>query len=289
MDQPKVVIIIGAARSGTNMLRDILSQIPDCGTWDCDEINPIWCHGNLNHPNDVFEASMASPAIGKFITSEFKKIARSQKVKFVIEKSCANSLRLPFINKIFPQARYIYIHRDGRDTVASAKKRWNASFDLQYTLKKVKYVPLMDIPYYALKFGKTRFKQLMSKDKTLGFWGVRLPDMQTLLENNSLEEVCAHQWNTCVERSNEFFTQPENQNKVITINYQEFVEQPASQLKEILNFMNVPLPEEQEITKLVSGVRQSSLGKYKKELTESEIKQVEKIMKPGLRALQYNI
>ena len=33
------VIIVGAGRSGTNMLRDF-DQFPNWTTWNCDEINP---------------------------------------------------------------------------------------------------------------------------------------------------------------------------------------------------------------------------------------------------------
>ena len=62
------ILIIGAARSGTNMLRDILSQLPNHTTWDCDEINPIWRHGNINHPNDVFTAEMAHPNTIKYLS-----------------------------------------------------------------------------------------------------------------------------------------------------------------------------------------------------------------------------
>ena len=36
------VIIIGAPRSGTNMLRDILTNFEGIETWPCDEINYIW-------------------------------------------------------------------------------------------------------------------------------------------------------------------------------------------------------------------------------------------------------
>ena len=36
------VIIIGAPRSGTNILRDTLSIISNVRTWDCDEIPYIW-------------------------------------------------------------------------------------------------------------------------------------------------------------------------------------------------------------------------------------------------------
>ena len=37
----KPVVIIGAPRSGTNMLRDVLCDWPGVVTWPCDEINLI--------------------------------------------------------------------------------------------------------------------------------------------------------------------------------------------------------------------------------------------------------
>ena len=44
------LVIVGAPRTGTNLLRDLLTQLPGYGTWPCDEINYIWRHGNATHP-----------------------------------------------------------------------------------------------------------------------------------------------------------------------------------------------------------------------------------------------
>jgi len=57
----KPIIIIGAARSGTNILRDTLTQLPSITTWSCDEINYIWRHGNINYPSDEFPVELATP------------------------------------------------------------------------------------------------------------------------------------------------------------------------------------------------------------------------------------
>jgi hypothetical protein len=37
------------------MLRDVLCELPDHGTWPCDEIKYIWRHGNQQHPDDELE------------------------------------------------------------------------------------------------------------------------------------------------------------------------------------------------------------------------------------------
>ena len=50
MSTDRDVVIIGAPRSGTNMLRDVLTSLPGFATWPCDEINLIWRHGNRDLP-----------------------------------------------------------------------------------------------------------------------------------------------------------------------------------------------------------------------------------------------
>ncbi len=281
------IIIIGAARSGTNMLRDILSQIPNCGTWDCDEINPIWRHGNLNHPNDEFNAEMARPNVKTFIRKAFEKLSHSLQVDNVIEKSCANSLRVAFINEIFPNAKYIFIYRDGRDTVASAKIRYNASFDLNYTLKKLRYVPPSDLPYYAMTFGKNRLKQITSKNTTLSFWGVQIKNIQEKLRDYSLNEVCAFQWQECVEKSLQDFEKIDD-SQVHHIAYEAFVNEPETKLAAILSFLKLDT-KDIDLKTLTQKVSKKSIGKFRKQLSLEDQEKINIILKPTLNKLGYKI
>ena len=39
--------------------------------------------------------------------------AKKEKLDVLVEKTCANSLRVPFVEKIVPEAKYIFIVRDG--------------------------------------------------------------------------------------------------------------------------------------------------------------------------------
>lgn len=110
------VVIIGAPRSGTNILRDVLSSHPDATTWPCDEINYMWRHGNRGHPSDELPADSASERVRTFVQRRFERVARTGGA-YVVEKTCANSLRIPFIDAILPNARYAFIVRDGRDAV----------------------------------------------------------------------------------------------------------------------------------------------------------------------------
>jgi len=88
------VIIIGAPRSGTNMLRDALTGVPGVSTWPCDEINYIWRHGNKRHPSDEFTPEMVTSDIRRYVNHRFDRVASRCHAHTVVEKTCANSLRM---------------------------------------------------------------------------------------------------------------------------------------------------------------------------------------------------
>lgn len=64
------VIIIGAGRSGTNMVPDLLTAFPACATWPCDEINYIWRYGNAGFPTDELTAEHARPSVVRILSGD---------------------------------------------------------------------------------------------------------------------------------------------------------------------------------------------------------------------------
>ena len=63
------IIIIGAPRSGTNLLRNLLTAQDKFGSWPCDEINYIWRHHNINYCSDEFPKELARKSVKKYIKS----------------------------------------------------------------------------------------------------------------------------------------------------------------------------------------------------------------------------
>ena len=222
MSSTKNIIIIGAPRSGTNMLRDVLTSINGIETWPCDEINYVWRHGNVFYPSDEIPVENASPAVKRYIQKSFKLAKNKYKAKVLIEKTCANSLRVPFVDSVIPDARYIFIVRDGVDVVGSAKERWKAKLDIPYILRKVRFVPFFDLPVYALRYLWSRIFRFFSQDKRLAFWGPRFEGVDQLLKDKSLDEVCAIQWQRCVDLSERAFSNMPK-DKFIKVRYEDFV------------------------------------------------------------------
>lgn len=267
------------------MLRDVLSRLPGFGTWPCDEINYIWRHGNIRHPTDELAAGQATPAAQRFIRKAFHSLARQQDIVHVVEKTCANCLRVPFVHQVVPEAKYLFIVRDGRDATASAMRRWTASLDLGYILRKARYVPLADAPYYALRYAGNRVHRLLSSEKRLATWGPRFSGMQDILREQGLEAVCASQWARCVESASRDLAQLDSE-QVLHIRYEELVENPVQGLRQITDFLGVDLPE-RELTASVEGVTARNIGKWRQNLSASQLEQVEPILLPLLTTHGY--
>lgn len=284
-DSYQPVIIIGAGRSGTNMLRDILTQLPRFGTWPCDEINYIWRHGNIRESSDEFSPELATPRVQQFIQTKFDDLAQTQNISYVVEKTCANSLRVGFINKIFPNAKFIWIVRDGRDVVASAQKRWTASLDIPYILQKARFVPVSDLPYYASRYLGSRIYRLLSSEGRVAFWGPKFNGMDEALKQYSLPEVCAMQWQRCVEKAAIEFSQLES-DRVLYLRYEDFVNHPATELIKISDFLKVDISE-QIITKIGQKISKTSVGKWQDDLNESVLKLIYQIMENTLSQHRY--
>lgn len=279
------LIIIGAPRSGTNMLRDVLTTFDGISTWPCDEINYIWRHGNVRYPSDEIPAGNASPSIKSYIQQRFTDIGKKYDADVVVEKTCANSLRVPFVDAVVPDAKYIFIYRDGIDATGSAKERWTAELDIPYILEKVKFVPKMDLPYYGLRYFWARLYRFFSRDKRLAFWGPALGDMQSILQTHTLNEVCAIQWQRCVDKAEEAFSQMPA-DKVVRVRYEDFVRQPVEELTRILEFMGQDI-EPEKIAKAVESVSPRSLGKGRKALGESEVARLEAMVGETLKRYEY--
>lgn len=279
------VIIIGAPRSGTNMLRDVLCKIEGVATWPCDEINYLWRHGNVRYPSDEIPAERATPALQAYMQKQFQWVAEHYRVHTVIEKTCANSLRVPFVDRAVPGAKYVYIFRDGLDTTGSAKLRWQAKLDIPYLLEKVRFVPLSDLPYYGTRYLWSRVYRLFSREKRLAFWGPALDGMPEILERHTLNEVCALQWQRCVENAEAAFTEIPDE-RVIRVRYEDFVREPQGELTRVVESLGLQVSDE-AIRDSVAGVSSRSIGKGRAALEEGEVARLEALIGRTLERYGY--
>ncbi|MGR3572923.1 sulfotransferase family protein [Brevirhabdus sp.] len=281
------VVIIGAGRSGTNALRDALTRLPGFETWPCDEINPVWRHGNLDWPDDEIPPERATPAARQSIRKAFRRIWWQQGTPdFVVEKTCANALRVPFVDAVLPEARYIHIVRNGFDIVASASKRWRGELEvpgLPYYLAKARYAPLSDLPRYVVSALKNRVAIKIGRQEHFDSWGPRFAELETL-SGAPLNEIVARQWAACVSASDSAFANMAP-GRVFQVRYEDFTADPQDSLTKITRWLETPR-EQETLRAAVSSVRASSVGKGQA-AAEALPNTIKSVLEPPMRAHGY--
>ncbi|MCF7749055.1 sulfotransferase [Sulfitobacter sp. M39] len=281
------LIIIGAGRSGTNALRDALTRLQDFETWPCDEINPIWRHGNLDLPTDEIPPERATPVVRQAIRSSFYRIWQKQGCpRFVVEKTCANTLRVPFVDAVLPEALYIHIVRNGFDIIVSARKRWRGELEvpsLSYYAAKARYAPLSDLPRYAVSALRNRLAIRFGRQEHFDSWGPRFSELGSL-SGAPLDEIVARQWAACVTSSDAAFAQIMD-SRVYQMRYEDFTNNPADSLADITKWLGVAARQTQLI-EATSSITASSVGKG---LAASETlpEKIKSLLAPSMRAHGY--
>lgn len=119
------IIILGAARSGTTMLRTLLGYHPAIAVVPY-EVNHIWRYGNERASHDELDPGKLNNRIVEYIHRQFVKLSKPVQDQRILEKTCANTLRPDYVLSVFPDCQIIHIVRDGRDVAASARIRWSA-------------------------------------------------------------------------------------------------------------------------------------------------------------------
>ena len=282
------VVILGAGRSGTNMLRDALTKMPQISTWDCDEINPVWRYGLPMASSDEFGPSALTKRAQGVIDGAFDRVAKNNPgTQFVVEKTCANSLRPGFVDAAVPDCVFVQIVRDGRDVTPSAAKRWRGELEVDprsYFLAKARNTPLMALPAYGWQFLTTRWRKLRGKSDQLGVWGPRYDGLEADM-SRPLDEICALQWAKCVDRTDEYLGQlpPE---RWLRLRYEDLVANPSEQIVRVFEFLGVPVGQG-EVAHSVSDIRTSSGPRTPRPMEPSDATRLMPIMAATLERHGY--
>lgn len=273
------IIIIGAGRSGTNALRDSLTSIDQFSTWPCDEINYVWRAGNRSTSTDELTPSHANTEAKRVIPRAFEQRAGKNPETRLVEKTCANSLRVGFVNEVIPEARFVHILRDGRDVASSAMSRWTAPLDIMYIAKKARFVPRRDLLFYAQRYLRSRLERRKSDDARLSTWGPRFDGLDEMVAAGTpLDAVCAEQWARCVTASLDQLSLVDN-DRVLTVHYDEFVHSPVEVLRRIVAFAGEVVSDE-ALALAGSSIHAGSTQSWSRRLTAEQIERVTSIVEP---------
>lgn len=275
------IIVIGAPRSGTKMLRDFVGAHPDVDTVPYD-VNYIWRMGNESIPHDEFSAEQASEAICRKITRQIERFRRGNRC--IIEKTVSNCLRVEFVTAVFPDAKFLHLVRDGRDVIESIQRQWKAPPDWRYILQKVRTFPIFDAFGYGARYARGLLQRTGQRNsKSAEVWGPRYKGIDQDLATRTLLCVCAIQWARCVRMASDSL-QRYTPDQVLQVRYEDLVAAPIEYAHRIADFIGIsPGPIEQQ----AGRVSTANVGKGRTALDPAAWQELQPILEAELREYGY--
>ena len=114
---PTPLFVVGCARSGTSIFGEALAAHPDIAYLF--ELSPMWKRVVEEGDDHRLDASDVTADIARESYERLAEEASKSDGTVLVEKNPKHVLRLPFLNALFPWARFVHILRDGRDVVSS--------------------------------------------------------------------------------------------------------------------------------------------------------------------------
>jgi hypothetical protein len=177
---PDPLFVIGCSRSGTTITYETLAASGAFLHFGY-EIPRFW--NDLYGPlNNGWESEAAGPeqARPEHRDAALRFFYQRLGAGWVLDKTCINTLRVGYLHKLFPRAKFVFIHRDGRDNISSMMDGWrHGRTDGGFGLSKF-FGPSPE----AVAINRGDFRE----------WHFFLPPGWRAYNRASLEEVCAFQW-----------------------------------------------------------------------------------------------
>jgi hypothetical protein len=231
------VIIIGAARSGTKFLRDVMAGHQNIAIVPYD-VNYVWRSQIADDRSDELTSKDCTDKKAKAIEAQLRKISRLGHNQILVEKTVSNSLRVQYVNAVFPKAKFIHIVRDGRDVTESAMRMWKSPPNWKSIIRKVVTFPISNYSY-ILWFARNYVSGLIKGRSGGGVWGPRFAGIFEYASENSLASTCAMQWSKSVKKASQELSRVKNsESRVLEIRYEDFVRDERA-LNKVCEFVGI--------------------------------------------------
>jgi len=270
----KYAFIVGAPRSGTNVLRDTIGRLPHVET-TTHPLEEIWSIGQGDAETDQYDPQSLTPEIKQQIREKFKD--RYTRYIWFVEKNVFHSLRIPYIREVFPRARFIHILRDPRDVAVSLRAYRQSPVDWQYYLTGgIFQLSPAEIVRYSGIFLERMARRIVKGKKQVTDMGPIFPGYYEILERDDPLEMAVSQWRYCVETIHDSF-QALAKKDSMEVYYRVLMEDSESELNRIGRFLNVDSIEPM-LRFAEENYRTDRVGRWRELLDRSEIDRLNKLL-----------
>ena len=235
------IILFGNTRSGTTVVQKIICVHPGVVEWY--EPNTLWRYADPGRGHDEYEEADATDKVKSYVRSQFLKYQKQNGNRIVLEKSPHNILRIPYVRAIFPEAKYLYIMRNPFSFISSVELKWQRPVTGKGAFRRLRETPITQIHHYVAKFISQQYDKRVLKRKYLSTWGPRYKGMAEDLKTLDMLTIISRQWSKAsikAEKDLAIFRQGE----VLRLRYEDFVENPISDMERICAHCGLKMTDE---------------------------------------------
>ena len=285
------IIILGAARSGTHLIATSIQKNIDCIYLN--EINDLWKKQFLFlNSDEILPKDITDTKVLK-TRREFNNLIKDRrKSKYLLEKTASNCLRIELVHKVFPNAKFIHIKRDGKAVAVSVRKKYLGDIDKissitktskssfkerfvsvinEFKHKTQNSISLLMLISNSVRYFKMSLVKLGLKKQN--FWGPRFIGYQKIMQKVSLLELAIIQWSYCENKITNFLNN-QNKSSYIILDYEELIANPDAELSKVLNFIT----DGRTTINISHEIRSVGWLKWNDMLNEDEIKLLNQIV-----------
>lgn len=263
------IIIIGAPRSGTTLLGQLIAAHPDVAYWE--EPRTVWSTGNQNLPDDVLNEKHLTPSIADQIDQRFSNFLEKNAATRFAEKTPSNMLRIPFIHALYPDCKIIHLHRDPYPVIASALRMLEAPPDAKRIIARILEARPRDYPQLSALFFRDTIPRFFRSGKK-NYWGPRPPGWQEW-KKLPPATMLSKQWHALTQAALHDLQQLPN-TCWMQIGYQDLIQNPNQILPQILEFSELsPSP---LVTDLAEKIIHNNDPKaWQQQLSSEQLQQIQ--------------
>ena len=228
------VIVLSAPRSGSTLLFEQLATIPGFWSIGGESHGVFRAFPGLRAENEGLDSGCLGAAHADEGTAEaFRRciafllrnhlgqpwigIGREQRPEHVtlVEKTPRNALNVPFLMQVFPDARFVYLYRDARATIASLVEAWRIG------LETGRFVTYQDLPGW---------------DRSA--WCFLLPRGWQQQVGKTLFEIAAFQWAACTDKLLDDLSRIDD-SRCAAVRYEDLVADPGPTVQRLARFAGI--------------------------------------------------
>jgi Sulfotransferase family len=253
------IFVIGAPRSGTTFLGDCIGAMPEVSY----HFEPRLTKATIGHVYDGSWTPQRGARVFRLTYTALLLAALHGGRRFS-DKTPENSFVVPFLAQLFPAAQFVHIIRDGRDAAVShAEKPWLTAAAAQGTRRGAAGQLRGPYPrWWVEEDRRAEFSAVSDIVRTAWCWRrftqAAMDGLATLDSGRRLE-----------------------------VRYESVVADPMAAATALGDFLGASTAGRQALRTGLAGARPSSVGRWRKTLSEQQIAEVEREIGPLLNQLGY--